>query len=240
MKTITIRTLILTLVFALLCVGTGVADAGGVVGTWYLNAVEMNGASINPSVMGMEMTIVLHEGGSADMQMTGDDDTVGTWTVEGETVTIDDGISPAAFTLEGDTLVMAQEGVGKMIFGKEKAEAVAFEAAPIKRVTDVTSFDGVWNGTNIDFAGAIVPIAMAGVELTFTVTGGTVQLHLVRGGTEISGENQWDLIDGALVVSITDGDVSRALKANLLEDGMLAVVLEPETAATTVYCEKAE
>ena len=240
MKKATVRTLVLTLVLALLCMGAQAADTSAVVGTWYLNAMEFNGASIHPSIAGMEMTLVLNEDGSTAMQMTGADAEAGTWTLEGETVTIENEFSPAIFILEGDTLVMDQGEDGKMIYGKEKVEAVPFEAAPIQSATDVAEFDGVWNGTSVDFAGMVLPIAMGEMELTFTVTGGMVQLNLVQPDTEISGEARGELVDGALVVSVDASGITRELRANLLEDGTMVIVLEPEAAATTIYCEKAE
>ena len=103
------------------CMGFACAEEDGS-GTWYL--VDVMG--MDPSAMGIEMTMILNGDGTAEVQtnMSAEDASkTGTWVLEGNqvVVTIDD--SPQTFEITEDGL-QADMGGGMIgTFGHEKREA---------------------------------------------------------------------------------------------------------------------
>ena len=76
---------------AMLLSAAVVAEATDFTGMWYLNNMEMEGMTVSAAEFGMEMTFDLKEDGTVDAhQARGEetDDKQGTWTAEGDTVTI--------------------------------------------------------------------------------------------------------------------------------------------------------
>ena len=57
-------------------------------GEWYLISVSAEGTQVDPAVFGMEMTLTLNEDGTCTM--VSEETEEGTWTFEGNTLTITD------------------------------------------------------------------------------------------------------------------------------------------------------
>ena len=67
------------------------AVAEGVTGTWYMVELETNGTKVNPAAMGVNWTMVLNGDGTAENKLDsmGDvQEASGTWTADGDTVTV--------------------------------------------------------------------------------------------------------------------------------------------------------
>jgi len=117
--------LIHALLFLIILPTVAAAAPGDFVGTWYLKAIETEGTAMNPASLGLDdMVMVLEEGNIALMQAAGQEDERGTWSIVDGQVIIESGGSEAMAMLTDHRLTMEQDGV-KLIFSKEKAEAVA-------------------------------------------------------------------------------------------------------------------
>lgn len=229
--------IVLTLVLSLIVAGAEALVATDVAGTWYLNTIEMNGASISPEVMGMEMTMTLNEDKSTVLVASGQNDTAGTWMIENDELTVDDGITAQVFALVDDTLVTEMFGM-TMSFGKEKVEAPAVEIASVRIATDISEFDGTWRGVQVDYMGTIVPLALVQMDLTMTISGGEVQLNMMQGDQIITQEMTGELVEGALLAAWGEGETMNSVILELHEDGALSYSMTADETTATIYCEK--
>jgi hypothetical protein len=93
------------------------AEPGDVVGSWRLNSVMMMGMAMDPSELGMEMTMELNADYTALLHSSVDGDIKGTWAIKDGQVIIsaDDG-TDGVFVLKDGNLCDDQSG---MVFGKE-------------------------------------------------------------------------------------------------------------------------
>lgn len=233
--------IILVFVLSLVAVGASALEAADIVGTWYLNAIEMNGATASPDVMGLEMTMTLDADGTALLVMSGQDDSAGTWKIENGELAVDDGITVSVMTLSDDTLVTDMYGV-TMSFGKTKEEAPIVEIAPARIVADVAEYNGTWKGVHVDYMGTLIPLAIVEMDLTLTISGGTIQLDITESG---QGDAQsmtadGELVEGTLLATMGDGETAQTVMLQLLEDGTLSYTIADEDTVGTIYCEKAE
>ena len=147
------KLLSLVLVLCMACMLIPAMAEESAAGTWYLVEMTQNGVVINPAEMGMNWTITLNEDGTASNSMTMMGETQekeGTWTQEGETVTITIDDQPQAFTLTDGNLIPADESM-PAVFSKE-APAVAEKPAPVAAESE-DAFVGEWDMTAIDMMG---------------------------------------------------------------------------------------
>ena len=89
------------------------------IGTWELTSVESEGITIEPSKLGMNITITFKAGGVATLTSDGESEEV-TYAVAGNTLTLDGENIP--FTIQGKTLTltMTEGGVTmNMVFTRK-------------------------------------------------------------------------------------------------------------------------
>ena len=230
------------LTLALLC-ACAAAETADVTGTWYLNEVQTAALSLNPAMLGMEMTVTLNEDGTASANSNGSEETTGTWEMDGETVNV---------TIEGDPLAMALDENGNLVatetetgtvlvFGREKAEVEYFD--PGTELTDVTmeDFDGKWNATIVNMSGIEMPVSDVGGEITIELSGGNGTVTESSAGSdeprafEVAGE----LADGVLTLteSGSDEDTPASMTLKLYDSGVMAYA---QGEIGVIYFEKAE
>ena len=224
MKKLISLALILMMSLSMLCCAQA-ADVADILGTWYMTSLEMEGMSINPASMGMEMVFVFNEDGTVTLQATDEEDETAFWTLDGDTVTIASGEGDdetMALVYAEEQLLIQEEGV-TMILGREPAEADNAEIAPIHSAADIAEFDGEWNATVIAMEGMQMPIAMLGMEIGLTISQGNVQV-IMDGEVTSESDAAGNLVDGALVVNFAflGIDVEENV-VTLHEDGTLSV-----------------
>lgn len=126
-----------------------------VIGTWYLNAFEQEGISVqmDPAAFGEEMSIEFLEGGKATMVMSGEEDPDGSWTLEGDTVLMTDSTDTTVeMTYEDGNLRAEEDGV-IMIFGTEQEKAEVFAPGAVAEAPALEDFDGEWEAAMVDMWG---------------------------------------------------------------------------------------
>jgi len=219
MKKILALSTALVLALSLLCAGALALEAADIVGTWYLNLLEGDGMSVNPAVLGMEMAITLNEDNTADMQMSGQEGTHGTWAiVDGQLIVTVDEDGLAFALVDGD--LVGEEGDMKMIFGREKAEAEG--ASPARTDAVLADFGGTWEAFLADYEGMKVPVEMFGLEVIVAFEGGKGTMTTFGVTVELVG----DVAEGVLTVAGTDAGEEVSLSFLLHEDGTLSSVFE--------------
>lgn len=240
-KTLTLTTaLILTL--ALLCAGALAASApepSEVVGTWYLNSMEVGGATMTPEMIGFEMTMTLNEDYSANMHVTGSEDTTVTWAITNGQVTVSSDGEEQVFDLVDGNLIMEAEGT-KMVFGKEKGAAGSATAdiAPVRTDAALADFDGTWKAYLVDAMGMTLPVDAMGIDMSVVIAEGKATLAMVQGDDTNNIELEATLADGVLAGTATDAESEQSmnLSFSLHEDGVLSCDFQGQM---TVYFQKA-
>lgn len=196
------------------------------VGVWYLNEMQMEGMSISPASFGVDMTIELNADGTAVGNSVQGEETEtkdGTWTLEGDTVTVTIDDEPMVFTVQEGNLVADSDGM-VMIFGTEKVEAEIFEPAAARTDAAEEEFAGAWTAFKINMDGSYMDAALLGEEITATIEGTTVTLN----GFLFDGDAfETQYADGALAFSVEDPETAliAGIKAQLLEDGTMALTI---------------
>lgn len=223
-----IITLFVVLVMAL-SLTCAMAEADGVTGLWYLNIVEYEGVQLDPGAMGMEMTMTLNADGTAAMtaNIVGEEEvTEGSWTQEGDTVTVTADGDPMVFTLSDGNLIGAMEDGSVMTFGLERVILESF--APAAPVADATlaDFNGTWHSEYVDFSGMMtVPAGSMGVDITLVILDGAISVsELGLEGEYLNYEITGEVSDGIMSAILGDEETGRELTLALLEDGMISDV----------------
>lgn len=216
------------LALAMLLSAFAFAEAADYVGTWYLNGIEMDGETYSPASFGMEMYIELREDGTAtgSNSMAGEVDVQdGTWTAEGDTVTVTIDDAPTVFTLEDGNLVSAsEEGDMKMIMGREKSEVEAYTPADPKADAALEDYAGNWSAFKLGTDGVYMDCDIIGMDLSAAIEGTTVTFN----GFVFSDEAvETTFADGALSFAAEDPEAAliAGIDAQLLEDGNIMLTL---------------
>jgi peptidoglycan hydrolase-like protein with peptidoglycan-binding domain len=202
--------------------------------TWYLQQLVMDGTAYNAPDVGLEMTFTFREDGTAELVMN-DEPVFGTWTAEGNQISVLANDIENIFTLEDDMLIAEDRGT-TMIFTMSPPEAAYEPAAPRMDAAE-TDYNGQWEGFLISAYGMTMPFEMAEAEGSLEEMIGipsgsmTVENGLVtfagREGTA------FEFADGQLILN-GEWDWQKQ-SMTLLEDGVLAY----DFSGITVYFRKA-
>ncbi len=212
---------------AMLMSAAAFAEAADFSGMWYLNNMEMEGMTLSAAEFGMEMTFDLKADGTVDAhQARGgeSDDKQGTWTAEGDNVTITVEDEPMVFTLTEGNLVADADGI-KMILGREKIEGEAFVPGEPKTDAVEADYAGAWKAYKISSEGMYIDAAAMGFDdLTAAVEGTTVTLNGFLFENEVF---ETALTDGALTYAAEDPEsvMISGIKAQLLQDDNMSLTL---------------
>ena len=235
-KALILITTLLALMVMLVPNAMAAPASADVIGTWYLNELNMGGTPLNPSDFGMEMTLILNEDNTAVMHMTDEGDQIGTWEIaEGQIVLTQDEGETIVLSLTDGNLVVDQEGMA-MILGREKAESEDVEIAPVRTDAVLADFAGQWNLYIMEANGQMVPAAAAaafGFDISLTIDGNDVVMAMFGAEQAMEG----DVSEGVLIVTIEDEDETASVSFYLHEDGIISCNLDEDT---LLYFIKAE
>lgn len=215
-------TLLLACLMALTMALTGAAESLSPVGTWTLTGVEMPGMTLDPSALGMDLSLVLNEDGTVQMAMGGLVEE-GTWSMEGDTVTILDanGDTMTLTLAEDGTLRGEDDGVGMIFTHSGEAAPIANEmVAPEGALEDVAlaDFNGEWTATHGLAMGQEMSMEQIGQQMDVSIQDGSFTLTTADG----SGTLQATLDGNALIVDTAGVQ----LPFYLLEDGTMSLTMD--------------
>jgi hypothetical protein len=218
--------LMLVLCMALAAVSAMAETATAVTGEWYLKSIKMGEQELDAASMGFTMTMNLKEDGSVEETSSMGPGT-GTWTLEGDKLTVTIDGSPATGTVADGVLTLTANEQ-EMIFTREVPEAKTM--AEVKTDATAAEFEGKWNCSAVSAMGFIMDAAaveasgtvMPGMEIkngTITFTGDST---FTAG---MAGEIPTEFKDGALVYSVSMGEITVTIKAEMLVDGTVSVTM---------------
>ena len=201
------------------------APAFNYIGTWYLNELLVEGASMAPATFGMQMTMTLNADGTAALSGTGVEgmeDATGIWaeTTDGVSVTV--GEETMAFAQTGGKLVSNLDGTG-MVFGRQQAQMEVYRPGAPVATASAEDYAGVWKAHMMEMDGAYVDAALLGMDITAAIEGTTITLN----GFFFSGDAlEAEFAGGALTYAADSEEAMlSAASAQLLSDGNLRLTL---------------
>lgn len=219
----------------LLCLGVALAEDAGVTGTWYLNELAAEGITMSPASVGMNLVMVLNADNTATMEGLSEPE-VGTWAMEeGKTLVTLDG-EPMAFVLEEGNLVADNNGL-KMIFGREKVEAVVFTPGEAKADATMDDYNGTWNAFLVDMMGMQMTLEEMGLTMQVIVENGKAVVLEGMGDEMVSSEADAEVKEGLLLLMLDGMDTGSALQ---YLDGDMLEMTQPvvEGMSMSVYFER--
>lgn len=224
-----------TLTMATAC---NVMAAEEVAGEWYGN------------MMGLSVTLTLDESGEYSMAMDGEEPSVGSWELDGETVYMDKGTeTETSFAYDGETLYAEMDGM-EFVFSQDPEAAAGFVPAEARTDVKIEDFAGYWAGTQVSAFGMTAPLKMMEVEkVDLEITDN--KINFIMAGGFMFGE--WEIPD--LEGTLEDNTLTFVLEAEdeysedttwniqLLEDGTMSlstVMMEEEVVFYLEASEAAE
>ena len=225
--------LVLCLCVACLLV-SGTAENAALTGEWYLQTLKMGDEEMNAASIGIVMTLELKEDGSAEMN-----DMTGTWTAEGEkvTITFEDEAAEAAFT--GDTLTLVSEDE-TMVFTRDRVEQI--EVADVNPEAAAEDFAGEWICKYAGSGDMVLNAEALGMgNTTATVADGKLALAGNESFTILFGPDPIEMTyaNGSMSYTADIAGISLIMEATLLQDGMLCLTVSMGE-ETSLYFEKAQ
>lgn len=219
-----------------------------ITGEWYLSEIVVGDQSVNPSILGMGMAIVLDEDGVAAVVTVNEGEEepetqIGTWelTDDGVAVTIDE--DTLVLVPADDTLVAAtdEEDGSAMVFTREAPEDVVLpETIPAESEED---FFGDWMLNTLVIDDTAIPAALFGLEMAMTIDEGAIAIVSSTEPDEVAAYVT-TFEDGALLAvdpeleEITDTDV---MLVELNDNGWVSVTqIIDEESAMVLYFELIE
>ena len=204
----------LFLVLCMVCMMIPAMAEESITGEWYASFGSMN------------LVLTLAEDGSAQMSMPGSEVAMnGTWSLDGEqiTITIDD--APAVGTYANGTITVGDEE-SSMSFTREKAEPITLAEANPSAVTE--DFEGVWSIVYVGMGTMIVDATATDEALPgLVVENGSIRFTGESSMVQAFGDKNLPLsyADGKLSYSLNLGETSLGIELEMLEDGMLSLAV---------------
>lgn len=203
------------MLLAAACAAT--AEPADVLGDWY------------GDMFGMAVQLTLNEDGTYVMAVVGmpDQTNEGSWEMK-EGAVIMDGDEESALAYDGETLSISEDGMS-LTFGREPVESFT-PAEPVKAAS-AEELAGSWKADYVNFSGMMLDYAafqemgLAEGDTTATIEGESITLS----GFMFNDETlPLQFADGALSFEAEDPDsqLIAGIKAQLLEDGSLALTME--------------
>ena len=239
MKKITAMVLALMLACLMTCAFAAEADPL-YTGEWYLKTMINGDTTIDVAAMGLVGVLTLKDDWTCSMTGMGNDVT-GTWKDENDKITVTmDGDDADVMLSDGELTVSA--GDTKMLFTRE-APAAAAETAEIKADATAEEFNGEWTCTGLavgDMKLDAATAASAGQELPkLKFDNGAISME---GGQFAEAFSSFTMpltfADGTYSFVVESMNVS--VKANILQDGTMALEFVAGGQGTTLYFAKAE
>ncbi len=232
---------LLAIVLAL-CVGCmllpAVAEEADFLGDWYLIKYIMGEQEIDPSMMGMSITMTFQEGGTGTaVTVQGGAETSNEFAWElrdGQLFMTSEG-EEAPVALEDGLMKIGFEG-GGMVLSRE-APAAAVAAEPVAAESE-EAFFGTWSAAKVNMEGSVISLDMVaamGLNLgaTLTIEAGKVTVSFAFLSDEaIVYEGESSFADGVLQMAMPEGQ--EAVVIQLLDSGELLCTLTDTTTGTAL------
>ena len=230
MKKIAALVLCVLLVLSALCCAA--AEADDPAGVWFLSSVEMQGMSLVPSVLGLEVAMTLNADGAAVMATMGIAET-GTWSREGDQITVDTGSLNRFAFADGVLRSEADAATGMvLVFSRDIEDAQAYTAAPVRADAALEDFNGHWDAFMVEMLEVQMSMTGTGSTMWIEIENGNGVLASVENGVEETTELEGSFADGVLTLG--------RIPLQMHEDGVMSYSEKAEQASVNIYFRRAE
>ena len=206
-------------------------------GEWHGMSMEIDGETFSFDDFDMVMDLTLNEDGTAQMGMSGLVEEGGTWSVEGDVVTvIDPDGEEMPMTLTEDGSLRAEQDGMAMIFTLSTGDegqslmGAATEGAVLEDVA-MEDFNGEWTGTHGIAQGIEVPLDTFGLVMDVSIDNGNITISDGTNSDIVKGE----LEENALVAEQSGVQMPFYLR----EDGTLSLAMEQSGMTIEIIFERA-
>ena len=235
----------LILVMLLICMAIPTMAEEEITGDWYLKTMKSGDQEYDAASIGYVIVMTLNADGSAVMTMPGQEPVTGTWTLEGNKITVTANDAPVEGTVSEGAIILEQDGM-KMVFTRDEVSAITL--AEVKAAESAEEFYGNWTSVYVEMEGMVMDISVVemGVpNVTISETGmeffdeedGILTLILKMNKLEAPVFAEGKLTAKAAADAV-NADFS--IDAELLEDGMLKLTLISNDSPMVLYCTPAE
>ena len=235
----------LILVLLLICMAIPTMAEEEITGDWYLKTMKSGDQEYDAASIGYVIVMTLNEDGSATMTMPGQEPIAGTWTLDGDKITVTADDAPVDGTVSEGAIVLEQDGM-EMVFTREEVSAIAL--AEVKAAESAEEFYGDWTCVYLEMEGKVMDIAI--VEM------GIPHVSISENGLEFYDEDDGTLTlvlkmnkldapvfaEGKIAVKAAADALNPnfAVDAELLEDGMLKLTVVADNSPMILYFIPAE
>ena len=230
----------LILALCMVCMLVPAVAEEDVTGEWYLKTMKQGETEYDAGAIGYNITMTLNADGTGTMlSPTSEEPTPGSWTLEGDKITVTFEDSPIGGTV-ADGKITLSEGEISMVFTREKPEGI--KVADVNPAAAAEDFEGTWELAYVGYNGMIIDPSTTGQEMPgLVVENGAMKFTGNSSMSQAFGTNAIPLTfaDGALGMSVSMGETSYGIKLEMLEDGMLALTANMGSTEVYMYFVKA-
>ena len=215
---------------------TALAEAVDYTGLWALTGVTAAGVTVDPTALGMDMTMELHEDGTCTLIALGEEE-MGAWVITegGVAITDADAVTMEMLLTEDGALTIEQDGA-MMIFTREEY------VMPLVGLT-VADFNGSWVFVNAETMGMMVSAEEAGLEIFVQLADGAGHIEITdaQGTQAIDAVCEIEEVSGLgsvlyfLYVDETGAQTGAGLPLLMYDDGQLVWYYADDT-TEIFYC----
>ena len=230
----------LILALCMVCMLVPAVAEEDVTGEWYLKTMKQGETEYDAGAINYNITMTLNADGTGTMlSPTSEEPTPGSWTLEGDKITVTFEDSPIGGTV-ADGKITLSEGEISMVFTREKPEGI--KVADVNPAAAAEDFEGTWEIAYVGYNGMIIDPSTTGQEMPgLVVENGAMKFTGNSSMSQAFGTNAIPLTfaDGALGMSVSMGETSYGIKLEMLQDGMLALTATMGTTDVYMYFVKA-
>ncbi len=235
----------LILVMLLICMAIPTMAEEDITGDWYLKTMKSGDQEYDAASIGYVIVMTLNADGSAVMTMPGQEPVTGTWTLEGNKITVTADDTPVEGTVSEGAIILEQDGM-EMVFSRDEVSAITL--AEVKAAESAEEFYGNWTCVYLEMEGKVMEISIVGM--------GVPSVAISENGMEFFDEGDGTLTlilkmnklgapvfaEGKLAVKAAAGALNPnfTVDAELLEDGMLKLMLVSNDSPMILYFTPAE
>ena len=214
----------LILALCMVCMLVPAVAEEDVTGEWYLKTMKQGETEYDAGAIGYNITMTLNADGTGTMlSPASEEPTPGSWTLEGDKITVTFEDSPIGGTV-ADGIITLSEGEMVMTFSREANEVI--QVAEVNPAAAAEDFEGTWDIAYVGYNGLIIDPSTTGQEMPgLVVENGAMKFTGNNSLSQAFGTNTIPLTfaDGALGMSVSMDETSYGIKLEMLEDGMLAL-----------------
>ena len=231
----------LILILCMACMLAPAMADEAVAGDWYLKTMKMGETEYDAAAMGYNISMSINEDGTLTMiSPTSPDPAPGTWTLEGDQITVTINDEPASGPVTADSITLASEEY-TMIFTREAPTAIVL--ADVKAAGAAEDFYGNYLCKYIEMEGSLMDITAMGYTTGLTVSADALEViptnddDMMAFTLGIMALSPAGFEDGALKLASATNPDGFDSKLELLEDGMvkLSVVNTAENSTMVFY-----